>query len=193
MGTRPPAAVRKRWTRGEYEQLAKLGIFHPDERLELIEGEIFELTPQGSGHATAVVLTSEAIRERLEPDYIVRVQLPLALDDFSEPEPDIAVVPGAARDYRDAHPTMAALVIEIADTTLDYDRHTKAPLYARAGIPEYWIVNLADRQLEVYRNPGPLAESPGGFGYRLRLVLSPGEEAVAPGTTRAMKVDELLP
>src|SRR5690606_15575115 len=105
VGTRPPAAVRKRWTRGEYEQLAKLGIFHPEERLELIEGEIFELTPQGSGHATAVVLTSEAIRERLEPDYIVRVQLPLALDDFSEPEPDIAVVPGAARDYRDFHPT----------------------------------------------------------------------------------------
>lgn len=193
METRPPAAVRKRWTRREYEQLGKLGIFLPDERLELIEGEIIELTPQGSGHATAVVLTSEAIRERLEPGYFVRVQLPLALDDFSEPEPDVAVVPGAARDYRDFHPTTAVLVIEIADTTLDYDRYTKAPIYAKAGIPEYWVVNLADRQLEIYRSPGPLAESPDGFGYRLRLVLSAGEEAVAPGMTRAVKVDDLLP
>lgn len=135
----------------------------------------------------------EGVPAGLPRTYFLRIQLLLALDDFSEPGPGIAVVAGSARDYRDAHPATAALVIEVTDATLDYDRYTKAPLYARAGIPEYWIINLADRQLEVYRNPGPLAEAPGGFGYRLRLVASPGEEVAAAGVTRAVKIDDLLP
>lgn len=193
IGQRRPTVSAKRWTRATYERLGRLGISHPDERLELVEGEIVERTPQDSRHATAVVLTSEALRNCLQPGYFLRVQLPLALDEMSEPEPDIAVVSGTARDYRDSHPTNAVLVIVIADTTLDYDRYTKASLYAKAGIPEYWIVNLVDRQLEMYRNPGSLGESPGGIGYRMRLVASAGEDVAAPGTNRTVAVDDLLP
>ncbi len=84
-------------------------------------------------------------------DYTVRNQMPLALDENSEPEPDVAVVPGKARDYTQAHPTTAVLVVEVADATLRLDRKTKQAVYARNGIAEYWIVNLKDNSLEVYR------------------------------------------
>jgi Uma2 family endonuclease len=97
--------------------------------------------------------------------YAVCVQLPLDLGDDSEPEPDVAVVVGEPLDYRDAHPTTAALIVEVLETTLSSDRTHKASLYASAGIADYWIVNLAHRQLEIHRRPIPDPHQPYGFGY----------------------------
>lgn len=147
-------AVQARvWTREEYDRLVGTGIFHPEERLELVNGTIVTMSPQGSLHATAVRLVEEALRKVFSSGFDVRVQMPLALAPRSEPEPDVAVVVGTPRDYRSEHPQSASLVVEVSDTTLAYDRETKAPLYAQAGIPEYWIVNLLDRQVEVFQNP----------------------------------------
>lgn len=141
------------WAREEYERLVALGLFHPEERLELVEGEIVRMTPQGSNHATAISLVENTLRAAFGSGFVVRVQMPLAFDPDSEPEPDLAVVVGAPRDYKNAHPQTAVLVVEVADATLAYDRERKAELYARAGIPEYWILNLVDRQLEAHRGP----------------------------------------
>ncbi|ACY49036.1 Uma2 family endonuclease [Rhodothermus marinus] len=144
-----------RWTREAFEKLAEVGLVAPDARLELIDGEILQkMSPQSSQHATAVLLVAEALRSIFTPPvYTIRVQLPLALGPYSEPEPDVAVVEGAPRQYRDEHPSSAVLVVEVADASLQFDRTRKAALYARAGIPEYWIVNLLDGVLEVYRRP----------------------------------------
>jgi Uma2 family endonuclease len=147
------AIEMRRWTRDEYDRMIAAGLFAPGERVELIDGEILQVAPQGSFHATAVQLAGDALRVAFGCGFHVRTQLPLAFDPASEPEPDVAVVPGVPRDYREAHPTNALLVVEIADATLVHDRQRKGSLYARAGIREYWIVNLVDRCVEVYRDP----------------------------------------
>lgn len=104
-------------------------------------------------------MTQDALRKAFGEGTHVRIQLPLALDPSSEPEPDVTVVRGSPRDYRDAHPSAALLVVEVADTTLSHDRDQKGSLYARAGVADYWIVNLVDQVLEVYRDPGPSPQS----------------------------------
>ncbi len=144
-----------RWTREAFEKLAEVGLVDPDARLELIDGEILQkMSPQSSRHAAAIRWIEEALRRLFPLDqYDVRVQLPLALDSYSEPEPDVAVVEGTIDDYVEAHPSTAVLVVEVADASLAFDRTRKAALYARAGIPDYWIVNLIDGVLEVYRQP----------------------------------------
>jgi len=178
-----------RWTREAFEKLAEVGLVAPDARLELIDGEILQkMSPQSSQHATAVLLVAEALRSIFTPPvYTIRVQLPLALGPYSEPEPDVAVVEGAPRRYRDEHPSSAVLVVEVADASLQFDRTRKAALYARAGIPEYWIVNLLDGVLEVHRRPE-------GDTYRERLVL-PSQERVRPLARPEVEiaVAELLP
>ena len=146
-----PAVQLRRWTREEYEKMVAAGVFHPEDRLELIDGEVWEMAPQSSLHSTAVRKVEEALRAVFAPDHDVRVQLPLAFDSDSEPEPDVAAVPGRIEDYRDAHPNTAALVVEVADSSLNYDRDSKTILYAAHGIPEYWILNLVDNRLEVYK------------------------------------------
>jgi Uma2 family endonuclease len=147
-----PNEVR-RWTREEYEKMIAADIFPPETRAELIDGEIHSMTPQKSRHAAAISAAEEALRSVFHSGCHIRVQLPLALGSFSEPEPDVSVAPGSWRDYLDAHPSSAVLVVEIADTSLEYDRRRKGPLYAAAGIEEYWIVNLTDHCVEVYRDP----------------------------------------
>jgi Uma2 family endonuclease len=156
----------KRWTRGDYDKMIEAGIFAPGERVELIDGEIIAMSPQNSGHATAVSLSAEALRAAFGPGVYIRVQMPLALDPYSEPEPDVAVVPGSPRDYREAHPTTALLVLEVADSTVAYDREQKGGLYARAGIADYWLLNLNERRLEIHRDPGPMLQARYGWGYR---------------------------
>lgn len=161
------AAPRPRlWTREEYYKMAEAGVFRPGERVELIGGRIVAMSPQNSPHATAVVLAEDALRDLFGSGFVVRGQLPLDLSPSSQPEPDIAVVRGSVRDYASAHPTTAVLVVEIAESTLAFDRSEKASLYASAGIPEYWIVNLLDRCLEVYRDPVSTTGQPHGYGYR---------------------------
>src|SRR5687768_16535808 len=145
----------RKWTRVEYERLADAEFFGPDDRLELIGGAMIFKEPQNSPHATGIVLVQRALTAAFGPGWIVRSQMPVALDDESEPEPDVAVVSGDPRDYRDAHPARPVLVVEVALARLQFDRDHKGSLYARAGLADYWIVNLPDRRLEVYRGPVP--------------------------------------
>ncbi len=155
----------KRWRREEYDRLVDLGAFH-GEPIELIGGELIVAEPQGSYHASAVSAADYALRAALAGGWIVRAQAPVSLDDESEPEPDLAVVPGRPADYRHAHPARPALAVEVAESSLRFDRERKGSLYARAGVPEYWIVNLVDRVLEVYRDPAPDPSASFGWGYR---------------------------
>src|SRR5262249_60590944 len=113
-------------------------------RCELMGGEIWTGTPKPSLHATAVSLANDALRGVLGPNMFVRTQLPLAMGDDSEPEPDIAVVRGSIRDYREAHPDSALMVIEVSAATLAFDRQVKGSLYARERVAEYWIINLVE-------------------------------------------------
>ncbi len=184
----------RRWTRQEYEQLGELGVLGPDERVELIQGEIVEMPPQLSRHASGVRLAEDALRAAFGAGFDVRAQLPLALGQFSEPEPDVAVVRGTILDFVTGHPTTAVLVVEVSETTLAFDREVKASLYAAAGIPEYWIANLVHRQLEIQRDPGPVPETRFGFGYRSHMIALPGEivTTLAPASAR-LAVDDLLP
>lgn len=155
----------RRWTRTEYESLVEAGAFRPDERLELLGGQLLVREPQGSRHAVAIELTCRALQQVFGDGWRVRVQLPVALGDDSEPEPDVSVVAGDPRDSHAAHPTSPALVVEVADSGLAFDREHKGSLYARTGLSDYWIVNLVDGVLEVYREPLPAPLTPFGWRY----------------------------
>ena len=135
--------------------------------------------PQGSRHFAALRATQEALRVAFGDGWEIRGQGPIALDDESEPEPDLAVVPGTFRDYRAAHPSSPSLVIEISETSLALDRAHKGSLYARAGLADYWIVNLAEQSLEVHRDPGADPAAPFGWRYRSVEVLR-GDALVSP-------------
>jgi Uma2 family endonuclease len=190
---RDPVPTR-RWTRKEYDRLVECGILHEDERVELIGGRLVVAEPKGSPHATAVTLTREALRVAFGSGFTVREQNPLALDEESEPEPDVVVVPGHPRDYRAEHPSRPVLVVEVAESSLVFDRRHKGSLYARAGVTDYWIVNLVERVLEVYRRPAP--DPSADFGWRYLDVERFGAGAtVAPlGRPEALvAVADLLP
>jgi Uma2 family endonuclease len=182
----------RRWTRTEYDRLIDLGVFQPGEHVELLGGHLIVGEPQGTLHSTAVGLVEDALRASFGPGWVVRGQMPVALDDESEPEPDVAVVPGARRDYANEHPARPVLVVEVAESSLATDRGTKAVLYARAGLADYWILNLIDRVLEVYRDP---ALTPGAV-WRYRSVTILGEaSSIAPLARRDALIDvaALLP
>lgn len=180
--------ARRFFTVAEYEHMGRAGIFSADDRVELIEGEVVEMSPIGERHAACVDALSELLREKLLRSVTIRVQNPIRLNDFSEPQPDVTVLKRRDDFYRDAHPTPAdvLLLIEVSDTTIEYDRQVKVPLYARAGVPEVWVVNLADEQIEVYRDPQ-------GGEYKAAARAARGEElaAVAVGGLR-VGVSEIL-
>jgi len=178
-----------RWTRQEYERMAARGFFPPGKRVELVEGIIYDVAPQNSFHSTAFRLAHEALRLLfpLSEGFEIRDQLPLALSEHSQPEPDLAVVSGRIQDYRDHHPTTALLVMEIADSSLLHDRKRKIPLYARCGIPEAWLLHLARRALEVYRDPV------NGI-YQTRITLRAGDTVTPLGRPGLLlAVADLLP
>lgn len=182
----------RRWTRPEYDRLVGYGVFSTGERVELLDGLLVVREPQGGRHAMAVRMVEEALRGVFRAGWDVRSQLPIALDPDSEPEPDVSVVAGSFRDYPTAHPTSPVLVVEVADTSLALDRSEKAALYARAGIPEYWIVDLVNAQLEVRRDPTPDASA--GRRYATVLVLPRGA-TVSPlaGPHAVVAVADLVP
>jgi Uma2 family endonuclease len=152
--TAPDAPHRLRWSVEEYERVVALGGFVPEKRVELIEGEIIEVMPQKPRHAGTIELVEEACRAIAPDGFRVRVQLPLKFTT-SVPEPDIAVVKGERRSFLDNHPTTAALIVEVSDTTLEYDSEDKARIYATAGIEDYWVININGRTVEIRRQPGP--------------------------------------
>lgn len=188
-------AVRtRRFTRAEYDKLIEIGFFRPGESVELLDGELLVSEPQGARHYTAILRTARALEGVFRDGWVVRTQGPLGLDDDSEPEPDVAVVAGSLHDYRAVHPSRPVLTVEIADSSLEIDRGRKGAAYARAGLADYWIVNLLDDVLEIYRDPGPDASSPFGWGYARRVVLRAADEArplAAPGA--GIRVGDLLP
>jgi Uma2 family endonuclease len=160
---------RRLFTRQEYRTMGESGIFD-DQRVELIEGEIVEMAPVGYGHATVTDPLGVLLRTAFGSDFTIRTQVPVALAGRrpSEPQPDIAVVIGSWRDYRTRTPSQQdiKLVVEVADSSLQGDRTVKAALYAEAKIPDYWIVNLIDTTLEVYRDPVGGGSLSDGFNIR---------------------------
>jgi Uma2 family endonuclease len=152
------SAQRRKFSKAEYYRMAEMGFFN-GQRVELIDGEVILMSPQEAGHATAVGLVADALQAVFSEGFTIRVQQPLDLGEVHEPEPDVAVVPGQRRDYATSHPKTAVLIVEVALTSVDYDRNVKSSLYAKAGIPEYWLLNLRERRLEVFREPVPYARS----------------------------------
>jgi Uma2 family endonuclease len=161
----PLAEIARPISRAEYGRMIDAGLFQ-GERVELWKGVIVRMSPQKSPHAFAVQELTEIFVSGLRERAKVRVQLPIALSDDSEPEPDIAIV--ERREYRDEHPTTAHLIIEVADSSLRADRGFKADEYAAHGVPEYWVVDVKARTIEVLRDPSP-------EGYRARTLHGPHE------------------
>jgi Uma2 family endonuclease len=179
----------RRWTVEEYHRAADAGVFAPGERLELIDGEIYWISPQKGPHLVATGLTRVVMERLFSTGWIVLVQAPVALGGDSEPEPDLAIVRGEWRDFVTGPPSTAELVIEVSDSTLAFDQGPKARRYARAGIAEYWIVNLPERLLEIRRDPDPVRAE-----YQT-LSRHGSEEIVSPLATpsASVAVRDLLP
>jgi len=187
-----PQVKTRRWRRVEYERLVDLGIF-TGERLELLAGLLIVGEPQGSHHAAVVVQIGRVLGSAFGSGWHPRLHSPLALDDDSEPEPDIAVVAGEPRDYLNAHPSTAAPVVEVSESSLRTDRFLKRGRYAGAGIREYWIVNLVESAVEVHRDPEP-TRGAGGSSYRSARILRP-PATIAPlaAPSALIDVSDLLP
>src|SRR5437867_7142579 len=188
---RAPLVRDRRWTRKEYGRLIDIGFFDGDNKVELIEGRMIVAEPQNTPHATACELASDALRAAFGPGWRVRMGLPMAMDPDSEPEPDVSVLRGSPRDWLADHPSTAALVVEIAETSVRFDRVVKGRVYAAAGIADYWIVNLRDRVVEVYREP---IRGTRRARYASAHVAHP-REALTPlaAPDARIAVDELLP
>lgn len=148
------AATAHRFSVEDYYRMGDAGVFEPGARVELLDGLVIEMSPVNAPHAYSVGETFHHIQRILPPGWTAREEKPITLPT-SAPQPDITVMRGSRRDYRHRHPGPAdiGLLVEVADSTLTLDRTTKAAVYAAAGIPEYWIVNLIDRQVEVHRQP----------------------------------------
>ena len=159
----------RRFSVAEYHEMGKVGILSEDERVELIEGVIIEMSPIGSKHAATVKKLNRIFSNRLSPnEAIIGVQDPVFLDDGTEPQPDISILKPRDDEYADEHPGTfdVLLIIEVADTSAEDDRDVKLPRYAAAGIPEMWIVNIPGRKIEAYRIPVGEKDD---AGYRVRV------------------------
>nr|WP_263011708.1 MULTISPECIES: Uma2 family endonuclease [unclassified Laspinema] len=171
----------KRFTIQEYHRLTELGFFQEGDRVELIQGEMIQMAAKGTAHTTVTKRLLRALGQRLGDRATMQIQDPLFLPPNSEPEPDIALVKNRADDYLSGHPTPedVILVIEIADSSLRYDREVKLPLYAKAGITDYWIFNLVNNTLECYSEP--YQDNRETCGYRQRRIVLPDERVSLPG------------
>jgi Uma2 family endonuclease len=147
--------IAKRFSVSDYYRMAEIGILAEDDRVELIEGEVVEMSPVGSRHAGCVKRLNTLVSEQLGRRAVVSVQDPIRLDDYSEPEPDVALLRPREDFYAKGHPTAGdvLLIIEVAESSDRYDREAKAPIYARAGIPEMWVVSLSTDAVHQYANP----------------------------------------
>ena len=166
--------VRRRFTVDEYYQMARAGILHEDDRVELIEGEILEMTPIGRRHAAGVMRISSLFWERFRDGAAISVQNPVWLDARNEPQPDVALLRPRVDFYEAGLPGPAdvLLIVEVAETSAALDRRVKLPLYARCGIPEVWLVEMSKQTVTAHRDPGP-------GGYKTVWTVRRGE-AIAP-------------
>jgi Uma2 family endonuclease len=180
--------TKKLFTVDEYYRMAEAGILKPEDRVELIDGEIIEMSPIGNRHLGCVNRANRLFASAFEKRVVVSVQNPLRLSNYTEPEPDVVLLKPRADDYASKKPAAddALLVLEVAETTLAYDRDVKVPRYAAAGVPEVWIENLRDDLLLVYRNPS-------GAAYTTSLALRRGDSIAPVGLSDAVfSVEELL-
>ncbi|MEM9001961.1 MAG: Uma2 family endonuclease [Cyanobacteria bacterium P01_F01_bin.86] len=165
--------------------------------MEFVEGQVIDMATMQSSHAVAMDLIDAALRRMFGIGYYVRQRKPFVIPNSSEPEPepDVAVVQGLIRDYTEAHPSTAKLLVEVADTTtLLYDRDVKGSLYAKASVPEYWVLNLGDRQLEVYSDPETDATAAYGFSYNSYQLYKSGQAAAPFGiVAHAIAIEDVLP
>jgi Uma2 family endonuclease len=195
MKVKRQASVRRYlWTAKKFYRLLDRNFFL-NRRVELIEGVIYEMAAQKNYHAISIKLTDNVLSLAFGPTYWVRVQSSLDLTPYSVVDPDLAVIAGTPRDNATIdNPTSALLVVEVSETTLSQDRRVKGSLYAKAGIQDYWIVNLKRRVLEVRRNPGPDIKARFGASYQQCVILSPNDTISPLALPQAqIKVADLLP
>jgi Uma2 family endonuclease len=188
LGPRP-----KRWTAEEFHRAGDSGAFE-HVRVMLIRGEILEMPVPNPPHSTSKALAEEVLRRVFSTGFVIRGENPLVLGRTTDPVPDLAVVAGSTRDYATAHPVTAVLVVEVADSSLDYDTTTKASLYASAGIADYWVVDLVNRRIIVFRDPQTDATQPFGARYATVTAHAPGQAVsplAAPGSS--VTVGEVMP
>ena len=179
----------KYWTVQNYHQMSEMGILAPDERTELINGQIILMASKGTAHVTSLQLLANALRDQLGNTALVRTQDPIQLDEWSEPEPDLVIARGTVLDYTDRHPGPRdlELVVEVADSTLKQDCEIKDKLYAQAGISDYWVLDVKNRQLHIFRNPTPT-------GYTSHLILNePSQIAPQAFPSFAISLTAILP
>jgi Uma2 family endonuclease len=182
-----PSVEVRRWTRKEYEMLVEAEFFRPDERLELVHGIVYQRPSLTSWHATTIQAAQEALRPFFSQGFHVRTQMALALSLDSEPEPDLSVVPGHWRDYLNTNPPTAVLVIEVSELSARFDREEKRLVYAEAGIPEYWLLHVNAKQLEILRDPQE-------GDYRTQAILRPADTVTPLAAPDAsIKIADLLP
>jgi Uma2 family endonuclease len=181
-----------RFTAEQAYKLAEMGFFD-DRHVELLDGILFEMTINPP-HMVAAHLAFTILTQTFGADRLVGQGMPLDLGRRTLPEPDIAVVAGTIRDYSNAHPKTAFLVVEVSDSTLRKDRVIKAHIYAQAGLADYWIVNIQDRQVEIHRNPGPDPDRKGRFRYHEITVIGPeGHASPLAAPDARIAVADLLP
>jgi Uma2 family endonuclease len=186
----PPQAIR--WSKSIYYQMAEMGWFR-DKRVELIHGEIIEMAAMGTIHLTAVGMALRALMNVFGTDYVVAAPGVLDLSPASEPEPDIAVYRDSPEHLAQQKPRTASLVVEVSDTSLRYDRTTKAELYAGANLPEYWIVNPVDRVVEVHRDPAEGSDGSSSRYMDVRTYMISEEIAPLALPAKAIRVKDLMP
>ena len=182
-----------RLTRARYDQIVDAGILGPEDHVELLDGLLVAREPQGERHTIVLALVRTALERAFGRRYWIREEKPVALDDLSAPEPDLVVVRGQPRDYLDrGHPSHPLLTVEVAMTSLALDRIRKGALYARAGLEDYWVVNLKAEVLEVYRQPVRIGDDQ--WKYDSVRLLKRGTIVTALAAPRArIRVASLLP
>jgi Uma2 family endonuclease len=188
-----PRPRAPRWTVAEFHHMRSHGWFG-NLRPFLLDGVIMEQGPMNPTHATGLALVDAALRAAFGAGWLFRCQTPLVIDDSNDPFPDFAILRGNIRDFAATHPTTAALVVEVSDTTLRLDMTEKAERYATSGVPEYWVLDLDGRELHVYRDPQPLPKGLGATAYRSHTAHAP-DESVSPLAVPAssVRVGDLLP
>ncbi len=179
----------KRWSVDEYHRMSELGLLDAHKRTELLAGYITIMAPKGTPHVTSLHLLANVVRDQLSHTALVRTQDPIRLDNFSEPEPDLAIVQGGILDYSEQHPRpdQVYLVVEVADSTLKQDCEVKDKLYAQAGITDYWVLDLPNRQVHIFRDPMP-------DGYKYHLILKePNQISPLAFPEMAIALSSILP
>jgi Uma2 family endonuclease len=185
----PEPSSLKRWTTQDYHRMSELGVLLPDEKTELIAGQIILKVAKGIAHVIALRLLVRRLQAQLNVPAHIRTQDPITLDDYSEPEPDLVIVRGEILDYADHHPRPEEilLVVEVADSTLQRDCEIKDKLYAQSNIEEYWVLDLPNRRLHMFRNPT-------ATGYTSHLILmAPNQASCLALPNLSLAISDVLP